>query len=138
MAEFFYYTAMIFAGGALYASYDHIDIFISLFCHCTVFFCGFITLSTEILRKKDTPKLILGVVLVAVRAAILRPFVAGYDRLLIYILLDAVCVKRFLPKNVWGVAVPVYYAVVAEFVLLTMRGFFGKNKKRYLIFCKKS
>ena len=73
----------------------------------------------------------LGVALVAVRAALLRPFVVGSYRLLIYILLDAVAVKRILPESAWTVALPVYYLAVAAFVLLTIRGFFRRNQKQY-------
>ena len=73
----------------------------------------------------------LGVALVAVRTAILRPFVVGSDRLLIYILLDAAAVKRILPENTWAVALPVYYLAVAAFVLFTIRGFFRRNQKQY-------
>ena len=73
----------------------------------------------------------LGVALVAVRAALLRPFVVGSYRLLIYILLDAVAVKRILPESAWTVALPFYYLAVAAFVLLTIRGFFCRNQKQY-------
>lgn len=80
---------------------------------------------------KDAPKLALGVAMVTVRAAILRPYVAGTDRLLIYILLDAVAVKQVLPESTWAVALPVYYLAAAAFVLLTIRGFFRRNRKQY-------
>ena len=73
----------------------------------------------------------LGVALVAIRAALLRPFFVGSDRLLIYILLDAVAVKRILPESAWTVALPFYYLAVAAFVLLTIRGFFRRNQKQY-------
>ena len=67
----------------------------------------------------------------AIRAAILRPFFVGSDRLPIYILLDAVAVKRILPESAWTVALPFYYLAVAAFVLLTIRGFFCRNQKQY-------
>ena len=73
------------------------------------------------------------VALVAMRAALLRPLVADGERLLIYILLDAVCVKRLLPQETWTLALPAYYLAVAAFVLLTIRGFFRRNRRQ---FCK--
>lgn len=65
------------------------------------------------------------------KAVLLRPYVAGTDRLLICILLDAVAVKQLLPESTWTVALPVYYLAVAAFVLLTSRGFFRRNQKQY-------
>ena len=65
------------------------------------------------------------------RAAVLRPFVVGSNRLLIYILLDAAVVRKLLPQNMWTYALPAYYIAVAAFVLLTIRGFFRKNQKQY-------
>ena len=131
MAGFFYYLAMIAAGGVIYGAYAPLDIYISMFCHGSIYFCGFVTIGTELCSAKDAPKLALGVALVAIRAAILRPFVVGSDRLLIYILLDAVAVKKVLPGSTWAVALPVYYLAVAAFVLLTIRGFFRRNQKQY-------
>lgn len=131
MAGFFYYLAMIAASGVIYGAYAPLDIYISMFCHGSIYFCGFVTIGTELCSAKDAPKLALGVALVAIRAAILRPFVVGSDRLLIYILLDAVAVKKVLPESTWAVALPFYYLAVAAFVLLTLRGFFRRNQKQY-------
>ena len=113
MAGFFYYMAMIAAGGMIYAANPPLDIYISLF------------------SVKDGPKLALGVALVAVRAALLRPFVVNSEGLLIDILLDAAAVKRLLPQSLWTAALPVYYVALAAFVLLTIRGFFRRNQKQY-------
>ena len=118
-------------GGVIYGAYALLDIYISMFCHGSIYFCGFVTIGTELCSAKDAPKLALGVALVAIRAAILRPFFVGSDRLLIYILLDAVAVKRILPESAWTVALPFYYLAVAAFVLLTIRGFFRRNQKQY-------
>ena len=131
MAGFFYYMAMIVAGGIIYETNPPLDIYISMFCHGTIYFCGFVTIGTELCSAKDAPKLALGVALVAVRAALLRPFVVNSEGLLIYILLDAAAVKQLLPQNVWTVALPVYYVALAAFVLLTIRGFFRRNQKQY-------
>ena len=122
---------MIAAGGMIYGANPPLDIYISMFCHSSIYFCGFVTIGTEVCSAKDAPKLTLGVAWVAVRAALLRPFVADTSRLLIYILLDATAVKQVLPERVWAIAVPVYYVPVAAFVLLTIRGFFRRNQKQY-------
>ena len=131
MAGFFYYMAMIVAGGMIYGANPPLEIYISMFCHGSIYFCGFVTIGTEECHATDAPKLALGVIWVAVRAAILRPYVIGSNRLLIYILLDAVAVKRILPESTWTVALPIYYLAVAAFVLLTIRGFFRRNQKQY-------
>lgn len=131
MAGFFYYIAMIAAGGLIYGTNPPLDIYISMLCHGSIYFCGFVTIGTEECRAKEAPKLALGVALVAIRAAILRPYVADSSRLLIYILLDAVAVKQILPESTWTVALPVCYLAVAAFVLLTIRSFFRRNQKQY-------
>ena len=131
MAGFSYYLAMIAAGGMIYGQNPPLDIYISMFCHSSIYFCGFVTIGTEVCSAKDAPKLTLGVAWMAVRAALLRPFVADTSRLLIYILLDAAAVKRVLPESTWPLALLVYYLAVAAFVLLTIRGFFRRNQKQY-------
>lgn len=131
MAGFFYYMAMIAVGGTLYGADAPLDIYISMLCHGAIYFCGFVTIGTELCSAADAPKLALGVVLVGLRAALLRPLVVGSDRLLIYILLDASVVRQLLPQSTWAVALPVYYAALAAFVLLTIRGFFRRNDQQY-------
>ena len=131
MAGFFYYLTMMLAGGPIFGEHSHLGVYISLFCHGAVYFCGFVTIGTEQCRAKDAPALVLNVALVAVRAALLRPYVAGSEGLLIYILLDGAAVRRLLPESVWSVALPIYYAAAAAFVLLTVRGFFRTNRRQY-------
>ena len=75
--------AMIVAGGPLYAAYAPSDVFISLFCHGTIYLCGFVTIGTEVCSAAEAPKLALGVALVAVRTALLRPFAANSEGLLV-------------------------------------------------------
>lgn len=131
MAGFFYYMAMIVAGGAIYGANAPLDVYISMFCHGTIYFCGFVTIGTELCSAADAPKLALGVALVGLRAALLRPLVTGSERLLIYILLDAAVVRQLLPQSTWAFALPVYYAALTAFVLLTIRGFFHRNHRQY-------
>ena len=42
-----------------------------MLCHGAVYLCGFVTIGTEKYHSKNAPSLILGVLLVAVRAALL-------------------------------------------------------------------
>lgn len=63
MAGFFYYIAMVAAGGPLYNTYAPLDIYLSMFCHGTLYICGFVTVGTEAYSSKDAPKLVLGVAL---------------------------------------------------------------------------
>ena len=134
MAGFFYYMAAIFAGGPIYCSYPPDDIYISLFCHGALYLCGFVTIGTERFSAKDAPKLAAGVALVAAHAALLRPLVAGDDRMLIYMLLDAAVIRRFFPQAAWAFALPAYYISVAALVVMTIRCFFRKNRRLYCEF----
>lgn len=131
MAGFFYYIAMIVAGGPLYNSYPPYDIYIAMFCHGALYICGLVTVGTEACNSKDSVKLVLGVVLVAGRALLLRPVVEGSERLLIYILLDGICVKQLLPQSSWSITLPIYYAAIIALVLLSIKGFFRHNQKQY-------
>lgn len=100
-----------------------------MFCHGSIYFCGFVTIGGEVCSAKDAPKLALGVARMAIRAAILRPFVVGSEQLLIYILLDAAAIRQLIPERAWSVALPVYYLAAAAFVLLAIRGFFSQKSE---------
>ena len=71
MAGFFYYLAMIAASSRIYGTNAPVDVYISMLCHGAVYLCGFVTIGTEKYDSKNAPLLILGVLLVAVRAALL-------------------------------------------------------------------
>ena len=98
-----------------------------MFCHGSIYFCGFVTIGGAVCSAKEA----LGVARMAIRAAILRPFVVGSEQLLIYILLDAAAIRQLIPERAWSVALPVYYLAAAAFVLLAIRGFFRRNQKQY-------
>lgn len=131
MAGFFYYLALIFAGGAMYGDYGPIDVYISMFCHGAIYFCGITVIGTELCDRKDILGMAAGVALVAVHAALVRPLVRKNRGLLIYILLDGICVKRFVPQELWNVVLPTYYICISLLVLLTIHGFFRRNRKNY-------
>ncbi len=128
MAGFFYYLTMIAAGGALYGENPHWEIYLSLFCHGALFFCGFVTVST-LPCTGGVWQLVGGTAYVALRAALLRPLAGDTGRLLIYILLDAVPVRYVLPEALWCVAVPAFYLLAAIFVVLTARAFFALGRR---------
>lgn len=71
MVGFFYYMAMIAASSRIYGTNAPGDVYISMLCHGAVYLCGFVTIGTEKCDSKDAPLLILGVLLVVVRAALL-------------------------------------------------------------------
>ena len=112
------FAAMIFAGQALYGSETPENVCISLLCHGALYFCGFVLVSKERYVPQESGKLLLGLGYVVLRAAVLRPLVAGREHMLIYILMDGLAVQRLLPESVWPVALPVYHALLAAFLFL--------------------
>lgn len=136
MAGFFYYLTMILAGGKLYAASAPYDVYLSLFCHGAIYCCGFVVISEEAFAKSDRFKLMAGVGFVCLRAMILRRFVDGGERYLIYILLDGTAVRTLLPVAAWHIALPIYYVLMVALVLLTMRGFLRRNHQQFRKFSK--
>lgn len=129
MAGFFYYLTMIAAGGVIYGESPHWEVYLSLFCHGTLFFCGFVTVNT-LPCTGGIGSLLAGTAWVALRAALLRPLAGDADRLLIYILLDARPVRWLLPEAAWPLAAPLFYLLAAAFVFFTARGFYRLSGRR--------
>ena len=129
MAGFFYFMALILAGGPLYQAYPPREVYISMFCHGVVYLCSFVAITTESYAPQEAPKLAFGVALVAAWAALFRPVEYGRERLLIYILIDGACIKQLLPPRAWPTALPAYYLALAAAVLLSIKGFFKRNRK---------
>ena len=130
MAGFFYYMAMILAGGSLYAADAPLEVLISLLCHGTLYFCGFVVVRTESFRPEEASRLGLGVATVALRAAALRPVAECGQRLLIYLLLDAPWLRPLLPERLLPLALPAYYAAMAALVYGSIQGFFRLNQRQ--------
>ena len=131
MAGFFYYMTMIILGGRIYGTYPPYDIYISMFCHGTLYLCGLVTIGTRHCYARDGYKLALGVAYVSTRALLLRPYVLHAENLFIYKLLDGDLIKLHFPQATWDIALPVYYVIAIVIVLLTMRGFFKSNRRQY-------
>lgn len=131
MAGFFYYLAMILAGGAIYGGNTPLDNAVCLFCHGTLYFCGFVLVSTTSFSRHDGWKLLLGTGYIGLRAAMPRPLVLGRSTMLIYILLDAIPARTIFPDAAtWPTVVPIYYGLLAAFVFCTICGFFRRNRKQ--------
>ena len=134
MAGFFYYLTMIAAGGTIYASYPHGEIYISLFSHGTIFVCGYVLASTQHFDRLRWPRFMLGIAAVAANAIIWRPYIHIEGRLLIYELIDAAWVRMLFPCSWLGVSVPAFYVLLAAAVLFSIRMFFHLNS----VLCKKN
>ena len=63
---------MIAAGGPLYHASAPLSVYVSMFCHGSIYLLGFVTIGTCVCDMHDKGKLALGVTWVAIRAALLR------------------------------------------------------------------
>ena len=104
-----YYGAMCLAGGYIYGANPPAQVLLSLFCHGSLLVLGLTVTGTERFGPRD--------------AALLRPW-AGGGTLLIYELLDA----RALRSSGLTAALPVYYAALAAFVLISPRLYLAANR----------
>ena len=131
MAGFFYYAVMILAGETLYGADAQVNTCISLLCHGALYVSGYIIICTHRFSERDTPKILLCVGYVGLRALLLRPLIVSRDRMLIYILLDATAVRALCPESSWPTLLPIYYGLLGAFLLATVHGFFRSNEKQY-------
>ena len=131
MAGFFYYAAMILAGQAIYSADNPTDVAISLLCHGALYFIGSVSATMERYPKTGWGTLLFGVGYVAARAAVLRPLVSGNQRMLIYILLDAVPARFVFPESEWPRVLPVYYGLVLAFILGSIAIFYHHSDANY-------
>ena len=131
MAGFFYYAAMVLAGQRIYGADAPLDVVISLFCHGALYFIGTVSIAAEQYSRQSCGALLLGIGYVGARALVLRPLVLGRGRMLIYILLDAVPARLIFPESEWPRVLPVYYAVVLAFLLLSIAGFYARSERQY-------
>lgn len=97
MAGFFYFTAMILAGGPIYSLYPPINIYTSLFCHGSLLFIGLVKIRTVAYNKNMSFIMIIGNILILSWALYIRDDFTSYGRLFIYELIDATFVEGLVP-----------------------------------------
>jgi hypothetical protein len=131
LAGFFYYMAMIFAGGTIYGSSSPYNIYISMYCHGVLYLCGIVLVNTRVYNYRDRYKLFAGVLFVAAYAWIIRLWWPQSGRLFIYELLDGACVKLLVPQQLWSIFLPVYYVIMCGLLILSVWLFFRLNKIQY-------
>ncbi len=131
IAGFFYYMTLILAGGKVYADYRPNDVYISLYCHGSLYLCGLVSLKTNRFKRSDRFLLLGGNACVALYAYLLRPIAEGKARIFIYELMDGLYVKQLFPESAWGYLMPVYYLLMFGFLLLSVRLFFKLNNMQY-------
>lgn len=136
MAGFFYYMTMIAVGGRIYGEYPPYDVYLSLFCHGTLYLTSLVSIGTREYREKEGYKLLLGVCLVVGHSLLVRPVAEGHGRIFLYELLDGAFFRNLLPPYLWRIGAPVYYVVMSGLVLLSMKNFFRNNRKQYERFRK--
>ncbi len=128
VAGFFYYMTLIIAGGRVYAAYPPYDIYISVYCHGSLYLCGLVSLKTNKYALSDRFILLSGNVCVALNAYVLRPIAEGKTRIFIYELMDGMFVKQAFPSVLWNYVMPAYYILMAGCILLSVSLFFRLNK----------
>jgi hypothetical protein len=135
MAGFFYYAAMITAGGEIYAAYRPHEIYVSLFCHGTMYLCGLVSLKTGKFSPSEFYKLFGGVGFVLVNALLLKPYTDSGARIFIYEILDGRYMRALFPGADMA---PVYYVVMTGLLVLSVILFFKLNKAQYERFVRAS
>lgn len=135
MAGFFYYFAMIFAGGALYRTYPTCEVYASLLRHGVLYVLGVVTVATESLPPAKGGKLLLGLALIGIQALLLRPWTDESQRIFIYILLDAEVVRKLFSPDTWGIALALYYGAVAGVLWGTVAFFSTRGRRTFRQLC---
>ena len=135
-AGFFYYAAMIMAGGTIYGNSPPVDVYISMGCHGILYLCGFVKLKTCVYTSNDYPKLLGGTACIVLHAHLLRPLTNPSARLFIYALLDGTYVKAFFSESLLGKILPVYYIGIVCLLLLWIRVFFILNRMEFRKYMK--
>lgn len=130
MAGLFYYLTMVTVGGLVYRDYPPAEIYLSMYSHATLYFCGLVLLSTNRYPSGDRRKLLACTACVAIWALLFRPLEEGTERFFIYELLDGDFVRHIFPYYLWPVVLSGYYLVLLGLVFLSIQVFFRLNRLR--------
>ncbi len=130
-AGFFYYAAMIAAGGILYGHSRPYDVYLSMACHGVLYLYGMADMKTHLYAPADRYQFFAGIAYVALRAHLLRPWAGAQNRFLIYGLLDGTYVKAVLPATMWGSVAPLYYMLMTVLLFIWISIFFKLNRTKY-------
>lgn len=127
IAGFFYYGAMVFAGGSIFGHYPLFIVLASMLCHGALMFCGTILLLNRKFSQKDTQLLMLGNAFVFLWALLLRPFACRDERYFIYLLLDASFLKDFTVRLPTVTVFCAYYLFISFLLFISAKLFIYFN-----------
>lgn len=132
MAGFFYYITMIVFGGSIYNSYPPYDVYISMFCHGTLYFCGIVTASSREFSASSKRLIVGGVGIVTLFALLLRPLAEGQGRIFIYELIDGTYLKQLVSDTVISKIMPTYYIAMSALIILSAEIFIKLNRRLFI------
>ena len=93
---------------------------------------GFVLASATSFSGHDGWKLLLGASYIGLQAVMLPPLALSRCTMLIYVLLDSIPARKIFPDAAtWPTVLPIYYGLLAAFLLYSVYGFFRRNQKRY-------
>ena len=129
-AGLLYYLTMILAANRLYADAPYYDVYISLFCHGTLYLNGVICLSRERITTRDVAKTMLCLLIVSIRALLLRKYAIDADELFIYDIMFGNVIRMVTPESTWFIMVPVYYIALNAVIIRCLKGFFPHKQDK--------
>ncbi|MBQ3760689.1 MAG: hypothetical protein II875_01610 [Clostridia bacterium] len=129
IAGLLYFLTMIAAANRLYADAPPYDVYISYFCHGTLYVNGLLVLRKNRVSDRDRAKTMLCLLIVSVRSLLLKKYAIDADELFIYDVLLGNVIRMVLPKSSWSFTVPLYYVALNALILLTLRGFLPEKRR---------
>ena len=129
-AGFLYYMAMIIAANKLYADAPLYDVCISYFCHGALYLNGVVVLSREKVNNRDAANMMLCLLIISIRALVLKKYAVDADELFIYDVLGGNVMRMVMPESSWHFTVPLYYIVLNLVIVMCLKGFLPKKARK--------